>query len=74
MNDVATFLELVRDELGLAVDEDALDRPLDQLEAWDSVQLLRLIGVLEAEVGRPLSFPDVIRARSLRAIHAVVTG
>lgn len=74
MNDVDTFLNLVRDELALQVGADGIDRRLTDLEGWDSVHLLRLVGAVEARTGRRVSIPHLLRARTLREVHAAVSA
>ncbi|MYS43666.1 acyl carrier protein [Streptomyces sp. SID5998] len=71
--DRADFAGLVRDELGIDIDETELDRPFDALEGWDSVHLLTLLSLLEKETGAPLSLPDFLDARSLASIYELVT-
>ena len=72
MKDLDRFLELLRDELGLPLSAQQLDMPFAELEAWDSVHLLRLIGVMEETLGRPVSVPALARAGSLREVFEAV--
>jgi hypothetical protein len=71
VTDTASFLELIRDELGLPLAADALDQPLLELEAWDSVYLLRLVTALESATGARISVPALMRAGTLRELYAV---
>lgn len=68
------FVELLQDEIGLPVTAADVDRDLDQVAGWDSVQLLTLLTALERVTGRSISLPDVLTAASLGGIHAVVVG
>jgi acyl carrier protein len=65
------FLTLVRDETGLAVTDTDTERGLDQVDGWDSLHLLSLLGALEKATGRPVSLPAVLEASSLRQIYQV---
>jgi hypothetical protein len=65
------FVGLLQDELGLAVTAEDIDRELDQVVGWDSMQLLALLRVLERRTGRAISLPDVLEASSLGRIYAV---
>ncbi|MFD0279708.1 acyl carrier protein [Kitasatospora sp. NPDC127111] len=66
------FLRLVREELDLAVGSGDADRDLADLPGWDSMNLLRLVTLLEAETGRRLPVHAVLEARSLAEIHSVL--
>jgi acyl carrier protein len=74
MTDVRDFAALLRDEIGLAVTEQELDRGLDQIDGWDSVHLLTLVTVLERETGQSVALPDVLEAGSLREIFGLYTA
>lgn len=67
------FAELVRDTVGLEVEESDLGEDLDVLSGWDSLHLLTLLVLLERRVARPLSLPDLLDARSLESIYEMVT-
>jgi acyl carrier protein len=66
------FARLVRDELGLVLTDEELSADLDRIADWDSMQLLRLVGVLERRTGRRVPIGTQLEARSLAAIHTVV--
>ncbi|MGN2638361.1 phosphopantetheine-binding protein [Nocardia takedensis] len=74
MNDTADFVTLINDELGLDVVPDEVDQPLDTIVGWDSVQLVRLLTVLEKVTGRPVSFPDMLAATTLGQIFRLAVG
>ncbi|MEU6540498.1 hypothetical protein [Streptomyces sp. NPDC047000] len=71
-SDTARFLDLLRDGLGLDLTEEQAAADFDTLSDWDSVQLLRLVMVLERETGRPVPVGRVLRARSMREIQELV--
>ncbi|PXY23748.1 acyl carrier protein [Prauserella sp. PE36] len=66
------FLELVRDEVGLELAEPDLDTAFDDLEGWDSVMMLKLLGAVEQATGRPAPMMAFLEATSLRGVHAVI--
>ncbi|MER5502625.1 MULTISPECIES: acyl carrier protein [unclassified Streptomyces] len=74
MDEFADFLGLIRDELGLVLTEEEAGADFDALPAWDSVHLLRLVGLVERETGRRVPVAGVLRARSLREIHSLVAS
>lgn len=74
MNTLDDFVELVRDELGLAVTTETVGQTFDQLEGWDSVQLLALLTALERETGRRISLPDVLEAPSLEHVYTLAVA
>ncbi|MET0233304.1 MAG: phosphopantetheine-binding protein [Kibdelosporangium sp.] len=63
------FVHLLDDELGLPIGPADLGRDIAEVAGWDSVYLLRLLGVLESRVGRPLPLPELLEIRTLRGIH-----
>lgn len=69
MKTIDDFVTVVRDELGLAVTNDDVSQPLDQVDGWDSVHLLTLATVLEQRTGRSLVLPDVLEAGTLEEIY-----
>ncbi|MFF4402721.1 acyl carrier protein [Streptomyces sp. NPDC001480] len=71
---LAGFLDVVRDGLGLDLTEEQAAADFDLLPDWDSVHLLRLVMLLERETGRSVPVGRVLRARSMREIHSLVTG
>jgi acyl carrier protein len=70
---LADFVRLLRDEIGLDVAEADLARSLDEVPGWDSVHLLTIITRLEERVRRQLSLPDFLDAPSLAAIYDLVS-
>ncbi|MEU6557727.1 phosphopantetheine-binding protein [Streptomyces sp. NPDC046915] len=72
--DLAGFLDAVRDELGLDLTEEQAAADFDVLPEWDSVHLLRLLMLLERETGRSVPVGSLLQTRSLREIHALVSG
>ncbi|MFG2480664.1 acyl carrier protein [Streptomyces fagopyri] len=71
--DLAGFLEAVRDGLGLDLTEEQAAADFDLLPDWDSVHLLRLLMLLERETGRSVPVARLLKARSMREIHSLVT-
>lgn len=69
------FLRLVRDDLGMEIagPGDAF-ADLAELPDWDSVNLLRLVTILEQRTGRRMPVGRILEARSLKEIYAVVEG
>lgn len=65
MNTVDEFLVLLRDDLGLPVTADDLDRPFDELPGWDSVHVLTLLSALERRLGHAVPFADALAAANL---------
>jgi acyl carrier protein len=74
VNDINDFVTLVRDEIGLRIDRQDVDRSFDEVPGWDSVHLLQLIMALERQIGRRISMPDVLEARSLEDIFLLVAA
>ena len=74
MTDLDDYAALLRDELGIPVDTGQLGQGFDQIEGWDSVRLLSLVTLLERETGTSVSLPDVLEARSLRAVYELYTA
>ncbi|MEU6479294.1 acyl carrier protein [Streptomyces sp. NPDC047017] len=66
------FLALLRDELGLEATAGQARGNLTDLPRWDSLYLLRLVTLVEEETGRRLPLSEVLQARTLVEIHAVV--
>jgi|tagenome__1003787_1003787.scaffolds.fasta_scaffold20439676_2 acyl carrier protein len=74
MNDIEDFLTLLRDELGMAVTRDDLDKHLDQVAEWDSAHLVELVTLLERDTGHGISLPDALTASSLAEIYEVAVA
>ncbi|AQT75129.1 MULTISPECIES: phosphopantetheine-binding protein [Streptomyces] len=72
LDSLDVFLRTVRDDLGLdiAVPEGA-DTALGDLPGWDSLNLLRLVALLE-ESGHRVPVHRLLEARSLREVHTLV--
>ncbi|HEY6423366.1 MAG TPA: acyl carrier protein [Pseudonocardiaceae bacterium] len=66
------FLTLVQAEVGLPLGAADLDTDFDDLVAWDSVHLLKLLTALEGSVGARLPVPQLLESRSLRQVHGVL--
>ena len=73
MKTVDDFVELLSDEIGLAVTVHDLDSSFDQVPGWDSVHLLTLMMLLERRTGRPVSLPAMLEAPSLGHIYQLAT-
>ncbi|WP_328928374.1 phosphopantetheine-binding protein [Streptomyces sp. NBC_00190] len=72
LDSVDTFLRTVRDDLGLELDIPAgADTALVNLPGWDSLNLLRLLALLE-ESGHRVPVHRLLEAHSLRDIHTLV--
>jgi len=66
------FLRIVGDDLGLDVEQPAgADLALTEVPGWDSLNLLRLVVLLE-ESGHRVPVHRLLEARSLRDIHTLV--
>jgi acyl carrier protein len=72
VNTVGDFVGLVRDELGLPITVDDLERDLHELPGWDSMHLLWLLVRLERRTGRSLQLADLLEAPNLEQIYALV--
>ncbi|WP_328738992.1 hypothetical protein OHA91_08940 [Streptomyces erythrochromogenes] len=72
LDSLDVFLRTVRGDLGLdiAVPEGA-DTALGELPGWDSLNLLRLVALLE-ESGHRVPVHRLLEARSLREVHTLV--
>ncbi|ORI13644.1 hypothetical protein BJI47_23090 [Rhodococcus sp. 1168] len=68
------FVELVRTESGLEITEFGLSTPFDGVAGWDSMYLLKVITVVEAEIGRPLSVVRAMESKCLDDIYRVATA
>ncbi|MEV6110554.1 phosphopantetheine-binding protein [Streptomyces sp. NPDC051940] len=68
------FMALVRDELGVAlsIPQDA-HAELADLPGWDSLNLLRLVVLLE-ERGHPVAVHQLLLARDLNDMFTLVKG
>ncbi|MFI1735863.1 acyl carrier protein [Streptomyces acidicola] len=69
MHTIDDFVRLVRDELGMPLEEHQVSVDLDQLPEWDSLYLLKLVTALEQATGRSLPVGKLLEARSLAEIH-----
>ncbi|MGI5351758.1 acyl carrier protein [Streptomyces sp. CA-250714] len=74
MRTVEELIELANTHLGTALASADAEAELTELAEWDSVHLLRLVALLEQELGRPVPVDAVLQARSLRDIWAVAVG
>jgi acyl carrier protein len=69
----ADFIGIIHDELGIEVQAADLDRDLDEVAGWDSVHLLALAVTLERRSPVRVPLPDLLTARTLGAIHRLVS-
>lgn len=69
MHTIDDFVGLVRDELGMPLEEYQIAADLDQLPEWDSLYLLKLVTALEQATGRTLPVGRLLEARSLGEIY-----
>lgn len=69
MNDIDDFLALLRDDLGLDVTRADLDTKFDAVPGWDSVHLLQLLQLLERDLSRNLSLPEMLEAPNLARVY-----
>jgi acyl carrier protein len=74
MNDMAGFIAVLQDELGLPVTLADAGKDLDQVAGWDSVHLLELLVLVEQKTGRRVSLPDLLTARSMADVYAAVAA
>lgn len=74
MNTIDDFVNIIRDELGLALSTEDVGRSFDEVPGWDSLHLLSLLTVLERTTGRQISMPDVLEASSLEHIYSLAVG
>ncbi|MEU1345583.1 phosphopantetheine-binding protein [Streptomyces sp. NPDC005775] len=66
------FLRTVGDDLGLDIGGPAgADTPLADLPGWDSLNLLRLVALLE-QSGHRVPVHRLLEAHTLRDIHTLV--
>ncbi|WP_267242472.1 acyl carrier protein [Streptomyces sp. PR69] len=68
MQSVVDLIELANRRLGTELTAQDAERELAEVPCWDSVHLLRLVGLLEAELGRPVPVAEVLQARTLDEI------
>ncbi|MEU9143542.1 phosphopantetheine-binding protein [Streptomyces sp. NPDC048349] len=72
LDSLDTFLRAVRDDLGLDLEVPAgADTALVDLPGWDSLNLLRLVALLE-ESGHRVPVHRLLEARSFRDVHTLV--
>lgn len=69
MSSTGEFVALVRDELGLQLTEEDLERSFHELPGWDSMHLLWLVTILEQRTGRRISVVDLLEAPNLEYVH-----
>ena len=74
LTNLADFVALVCDQLGLPVTPVLAEGRLDEIPGWDSVQLLWLVTALENATGRAVSFPDLLEATTLADIYRLAVG
>ncbi|MFD9081011.1 phosphopantetheine-binding protein [Streptomyces erythrochromogenes] len=72
LDSLDALLRTVRDDLGLDIAvPDGADTALGELPGWDSLNLLRLVALLE-ESGHRVPVHRLLEARSLREVHTLV--
>jgi len=74
VNNIRDLIGLVRDELGLMITLDDIERELDELPGWDSMHLLWLVTQLEQRTGRSVTVIDVLEAPNLESIYGLVAS
>lgn len=74
MQSISDFIQLIQDELGLAITSDNVGRSFDEIPGWDSAHLLQLLTVLERETGRQVSLPQILEAPNLEHIFGLVAA
>jgi acyl carrier protein len=74
VNTIGDFVALVRDELGMPITVDDIDRELNGLPGWDSMHLLWLVTLLEKRTGRAVSVIDLLEAPNLAHIYDLATA
>jgi acyl carrier protein len=74
MSTIEEFVELLRDQFGLHVTSDDVDKSFDELPNWDSLHLLWLVMLLERRTGREISMPDVLEAPNLKHIYTLAVA
>ncbi|HEY3717332.1 MAG TPA: phosphopantetheine-binding protein [Jatrophihabitantaceae bacterium] len=74
MNDVEDFVVLLREEVGLPIERSQLTTDLDNVPAWDSLLLLKLVVALERETGRRMPVGRLMAMRSLQDMYELVAA
>ncbi|MFD9223061.1 phosphopantetheine-binding protein [Streptomyces sp. NPDC002730] len=74
MHTVVDLISLANEHLGTDLEPADAERELTELPCWDSVSLLRLVSLLERELGRPVPVAELLEARSLGEIWTVAVG
>ena len=74
MHSVSDFVQLLQDELGLAITSDDIGHAFDEIPGWDSAHLLQLLAVLERETGRQISLPQILEAPNLEHIFGLAAA
>lgn len=74
MHTVVDLISLANEHLGTDLEPEDAGRELTELPSWDSVHLLRLVSLLERELGRPVPVAEMLQARSISEIWTVAVG
>jgi acyl carrier protein len=74
VNTIDDFVDLIHDEIGLAVTAQDVGRTFDEIPGWDSVHLLSLLTALERATGRRISMPEVLEASSLEHVFLIAVS
>lgn len=72
MMSIQDFIQLLNNELGMAIAHQDLYVPFDELPTWDSVHLLWLLTVLDQSTGQTTSLSDLLEASNLRELYRLV--
>ncbi|MFF3323710.1 acyl carrier protein [Streptomyces sp. NPDC002889] len=74
MHTVVDLITLANEHLGTDLEPADADRDLAEVACWDSVFLLRLVALLERELGRAVPVAEMLEARSLGDIWTAAVG
>ncbi|MGW3623258.1 phosphopantetheine-binding protein [Streptomyces sp. NPDC000880] len=74
MHTVVDLISLANEHLGTDLEPADAGRELAELPCWDSVHLLRLVTLIEQELGRPVPVAEMLQARSLSEIWTAAVG
>ncbi len=72
MNTMDDFVDLIREEIGLNLTLADLNSVFDDIPGWDSINLLRLLVVLEQKYGYSMSMADVLEVPNLASLFDMV--
>ncbi|UEN98517.1 acyl carrier protein [Acidiferrobacter thiooxydans] len=72
MLDELIFLDMVNEHMGTDLSTADLDRPLVNIDDWDSLNAVRMMTQLERSFGIRVPIARFIEATSLRQIYALI--